>query len=123
MAISVGGISIASDQVGGDHYQLVALPPYYEVVAASDTTELVGTSGAVGNYISSITIVPETTSPGSVKIRDGSGGSDITLFTGGTLPSVASWTLDGTGACTNASNPGWYVSTGANVHVIMRGVW
>jgi hypothetical protein len=41
-----------------------------------------GASGAAGDYISHVIIIPATTSPGAVSIKDGSG-SAITIFTGG----------------------------------------
>jgi hypothetical protein len=56
--------------------------PDYETVAASATDQVMGASGAAGDYISHVIIIPATTSPGAVSIKDGSG-SAITIFTGG----------------------------------------
>ncbi len=54
----------------------------YETVAASQTGQVLGASGAAGDYLAGVLIVPATTSPGAVSIKDGSG-SAITIFTGG----------------------------------------
>jgi hypothetical protein len=56
--------------------------PDYETVAASATDQVMGASGAAGDYLSHVLIIPATTSPGAVSIKDGAG-SAITIFTGG----------------------------------------
>ncbi len=57
----------------------------YETVAASATAQALGATGATGDYLSGILVVPASTSPGSVTLYDGSSSPDvgITLFTGG----------------------------------------
>jgi hypothetical protein len=59
----------------------VALPGSWEAIAAS-ATQVMGGTGAIGDYLSHVTIIPATTSPGAVQIKDG-GGSAITIFAGG----------------------------------------
>src|SRR5215217_2406319 len=54
----------------------------YETVAASATDQALGATGATGDYLSGVLVVPATTSPGAVSIKDGAG-SAITVFTGG----------------------------------------
>jgi len=53
----------------------------YETVAASQTAQALGATGAIGDYISGILVVPASTSPGSVTLLDGS--TSITVFAGG----------------------------------------
>jgi len=91
----------------------------YETVAASQTDQVLGAAGAAGDFLVSLLVVPATTSPGSVSIKDGSG-SAITVFTGGAsstsnlVPFVVALGMEsGSGA--------WKVTTGANVSVIAIG--
>ncbi|MES5483565.1 hypothetical protein QMZ05_12475 [Bradyrhizobium sp. INPA03-11B] len=88
----------------------------YKTVAASATDTVLGTTGAAGDYLQGLLIVPATTSPGAVSIKDGSG-SSITVFTGGSssVSNLVSFfiplgLISGSGA--------WKVTTGANVSVI-----
>jgi hypothetical protein len=53
----------------------------YETVAASQTAQVLGPTGAVGDYISGVLAIPATTSPGSIALLDGA--TSITVFTGG----------------------------------------
>jgi len=83
----------------------------YETVAASQTDQTLGATGAIGDYLQGLLIIPATTSPGAVSIKDGAG-SAITLFTGGAT-SVSNLVpfLAFVGAkCTGA---GWKVTTGS----------
>lgn len=87
----------------------------YETVAASQTAQVLGATGAVGDYIGGLLVVPAATSPGNVLLLDGA--TSITLFAGGAL-SVADLkpffipvgALSVVGA--------WKVTTGASVSVI-----
>jgi hypothetical protein len=88
----------------------------YETVAASQTTQSLGATGAAGDWIDGLLVVPATTAPGNVLLRDGAG-SDITLFAGG-ASSVSNLVpffiplgmISGSGA--------WKVTTGSNVSCI-----
>lgn len=88
----------------------------YETVAASQTDQAMGATGAAGDYLAGVLIVPAGTSPGAVSIKDGSG-SAITIFTGGAssisnlVPFfVPLGVISGSGA--------WKVTTGASVSAI-----
>lgn len=88
----------------------------YETVAASATTQALGATGATGDYLKGVLIIPATTSPGAVAIKDGAGAA-ITVFTGGTdsvsnlVPFMIPLGIySGAGA--------WQVTTGANVSAI-----
>jgi hypothetical protein len=100
----------------------VAIDQYgnYKPVPASQTTFLLGAAGAQYDYLAGILIVPGTTSPGSVLIRDGAGGSDMTLFTGGatSIGDLHPFMIPLGIHALAASSPGWRVTTGANVSVI-----
>jgi hypothetical protein len=91
----------------------------YETVAASQTDQVLGTAGAIGDALDVLIIVPATTSPGAVQIQDGAG-SEITVFTGGatSVADLAPITVP-IGALSRAG--AWSVTTGANVSVIAIG--
>lgn len=89
--------------------------PSYETVAASQTDQVMGSSGAAGDILSSVLIIPATTSPGAVSIKDGAG-SAITIFTGGatSVTTLIPFAIPlGLIAGTN-----WKITTGANVSAI-----
>lgn len=94
---------------------------FYETVAASQTDQVLGGTGASGDYLDGVLIVPATTSPGAVQIQDGSG-TEITIFTGG-AGSVSNLVpfLVPVGACSRAG--AWSVTTGANVSAIGIGMF
>lgn len=56
-------------------------PGGWEYIPAS-TTQVMGGSGALGDYLSHVTITPTSTTPGAVQIQDG-GGTARTIFAGG----------------------------------------
>lgn len=87
----------------------------YETVAAS-ATQVLGATGATGDYLSGVLIVPASLSPGAVSIKDGSG-STITIFTGGSssvsnlVPFFVPLGIKSTGGA-------WSVITGTSVSAI-----
>jgi hypothetical protein len=91
----------------------------YETVAASQTDQVLGTNGAIGDCLDTLIIVPATTSPGAVSIKDGSG-SAITVFTGGAT-SVADLAPITVALNAKSAAGAWKVTTGANVSVIAVG--
>lgn len=90
----------------------------YETVAASQTDQVMGSIGGLGNILAGVLVIPATTSPGAVSIKDGSG-SAITIFTGGATsvvdlkPFIIPLGITSTTA--------WKITTGANVSVIGLG--
>lgn len=88
----------------------------YETVAASQTDQVLGATGATGDYLSGLLIVPATTSPGAVSIKDG-GGSAITVFTGG-ASSVSNLVPFFIPLGIKSGSGAWKVTTGANVSAI-----
>lgn len=90
----------------------------YETVAASQTAQVLGTSGATGDVLAGILVIPATTSPGNVLLLDNA--TSITVFTGG-ASSVGDlkpfWIPLG---IKSASGP-FKITTGANVSCIAVG--
>lgn len=92
----------------------------YETVAASQTDQVMGATGATGDYLAGLLIVPATTGAGTVSLKDG-GGSAITIFTGGgTLSDLKPFFVP-IGAISAAG--AWKVTTGANVSAIAFGAF
>lgn len=89
--------------------------PNYETVAASATGQVMGASGAAGDILSHVVIIPATTSPGAVSIQDGAG-SAITIFAGGAssvttlIPFVVPLAI--------IAGTNWKITTGASVSAI-----
>ena len=88
-------------------------------IAAVQNDQILGTTGAVGDYLASLLVTPETTSPGEVAIRDGAGAKYI-LFAGGasSVSSLAPFAIP-IGEFSQAG--AWQVTTGASVHVRATG--
>jgi hypothetical protein len=91
--------------------------PDYETVAASATDQVMGATGAAGDYLSHVLITPATTSPGNVIIKDGS--TTIFTFTGGasSVTTLIPFAVPlGLTAVTS-----WKITTGTNVSAIAVG--
>lgn len=91
----------------------------YETVAASQTDQVIGGTGAIGDYLEGLLVVPAGLSPGAVSIKDG-GGSAITVFAGGatSLSNLAPIFLQlGIRSAAGA----WKVTTGASISAIAIG--
>lgn len=96
----------------------------YEIVEAS-TEQALGTTGRSGDYLDFITVIPLTTSPGSVTVTDRDENSPPTqesavVFAGGasSVSNLAPFCIP-IGA--NSRNGAWYITTGANVRVWAKG--
>ena len=100
-------VSIASEQTEGSEY---------ETVAASQTDVVIGPTGATGDFLSAVLVIPATTAPGVVTIKDNT--TAVISWPGGTLPSVIPFTIP-VGA--NSVNGAWKITTGANVSVFASG--
>jgi hypothetical protein len=91
----------------------------YETVAASATDQALGATGASGDFLSGLLVIPATTSPGIVQIQDG-GDAAITLFLGG-ADSVSNLVPFPIPLGVTSRTGAWSVTTGANVSVIAIG--
>lgn len=88
---------------------------HYRTVAASQTDSVLG--GAIGDLLQEILVIPATTSPGIVQIKDGSG-SAITVFTGGTVSDLKPFPIPLDAISTNGA---WKITTGLNVSLLIKG--
>lgn len=95
---------------------LKTLMSEYEAVAASATTQALGVTGATGDYLAGVLIIPATTSPGAVAIKDGAG-TAITIFTGG-ASSVSNLVPFFVPLGIKSTAGAWQVTTGTNVSAI-----
>ena len=114
-----GGTKPVQASADGELLALSAGLPY-TTCAASSTTAL-GSAGAIGDTLTALLIVPGTTSPGAVQIKDGSG-SAITVFEGGSssVADLAPFTLE---LNLVSAVGGWSVITNANVTALASGTF
>ena len=91
----------------------------YETVAASQTAQVLGTTGAVGDIISHLIVTPASLDAGAVQIKDGSD-TAITVFAGGT-GSVTSLVPFPIPVMAVSKKGAWQITTGANVSVLAVG--
>lgn len=89
---------------------------HYETVAASATNQALGATGATGDFLAGVLVIPATTSPGNVQIKDGAG-SAITIFTGG-ASSVSNLVPFYINLGVYSTAGAWQVTTGSNVSAI-----
>jgi hypothetical protein len=90
----------------------------YETVAASQTAQILGATGAAGDFLSGLLVTPATTSPGNVIILDNA--ISITVFTGG-ASSVSNLVPFFIPVGANSVSGAWKATTGANVSVVAIG--
>lgn len=119
---SQGRLLAAVQGVSGGTPVSVSGGPDYETVAASQSAQILGATGAVGDRLDGLLIVPATLSPGAVSVTDGNG-SAIPVFTGGTnsVSNLVPFFVPISAKCVAASTPGWKVTTGTNVSVFATG--
>lgn len=92
----------------------------YETVAASATDQVLGSTGAIGDVLMGLLIVPATTGAGTVSIKDG-GGSSINVFVSGTLADLTPINVSFAPNGIKCTGVGWKVTTGTNVSAIGYG--
>lgn len=98
---------------------LTAIMSEYETVAASQTDQVIGPTGATGDYLAGVLIVPATTSPGAVSIKDGAG-SAIPIFTGGPT-SVSNLVPFYVQLGIKSTAGAWKLTTGTSVSALVSG--
>lgn len=96
----------------------VVNPSNYETVAASQTAQVMGSTGATGDFFQGILVIPATTSPGNVIILDNA--TSITVFTGGAT-SVSNLVPFFIPLGMTSVSGAWKVTTGSNVSCISVG--
>lgn len=90
----------------------------YEHVAASQTDQMMGATGAAGDFLAGVLIIPATTSPGQVSIEDGS--TNMVIFTGGS-DSVNNLAPIFVPLGIASVSGGWEITTGSNVSCLAVG--
>ena len=107
-------VSIASEQVEVGKYE--AVPS-----TVSTTTTLGPTTGAIGDFLSSLLVTPLTVNPGSISIKDGSDAA-ILVFQGGTA-SVSNLVPFSINLGVTSRTGAWQVVTGSggNVQALASG--
>ena len=86
----------------------------YETVAASQTAQVLGGAGAVGDYLHRIVVTVTTTGSSTLSVIDGS----TTVLTMAANTPVGVYSLEINAA--SATGP-WKITTGANVSAIAVG--
>lgn len=89
----------------------------WETVAASQTDQVLGSTGKIGDYIEGLIVVVATAATAQVQIKDGSG-SAITVFPNSPGGGVGTYNV-ALGMKSLAG--GWKVTTGAGASVIAVG--
>lgn len=90
----------------------------YETVAASQTAQSLGATGATGDYLSHCVVTPGTTSPGVVTILDNA--TAIVSFAGG-ASSTSNLVPFAVPIGAVSVSGAWKITTGANVTVVCVG--
>ena len=114
LPVSIAELEIKNDS--GNPLPVSVIGTEYETVAANAADQALGAAGAAGDLLVGVLIIPGSTSPGAVSIKDGAGAA-ITVFTGGAtsvsnlVPFMVPLGIKSTGGA-------WKVSTGANVSAI-----
>jgi len=102
-----------------DPRRLTHLPgSEYEKVAASQTDQALGATGASGDLINGILVIPATTAPGAITLKDGA--TSILVFTGGTA-SVSNLVPFLIPLGIRSVSGAWSLTTGANVSCVAIG--
>lgn len=91
----------------------------YETVAASQTDQVLGNTGAAGDYLGKLIIVVTTAATAQVQIKDGSG-SAITVFPNSPGSGIGTYVLSVGLLSTSGA---WKVTTGAGSSVIACGLF
>lgn len=100
------------------NYEVVGLVGNgYETVAANQTDQVLGATGAAGDYLESLVCVVATAATSQVQIKDGAG-SAITVLPNNVGAGVGTVVIR---LGVLSSNGAWKVSTGAGVSVVAVG--
>lgn len=88
----------------------------YETVAASQTDQALGATGATGDYLHRLLISVTTASTASVTLKDGS----TTIFTTPAATPIGVYSIEVNAVSRNGA---WNVTTGSNVTAVGVGVF
>ncbi len=91
----------------------------YEIVIAGQTTQTIGDVGSKGNVLERVIIIPTSTSPGIVAIKDGAN-TAIQIFDGG-ANSVLDLKPIVVPLGIKSISGAWQITTGLNVRALAVG--
>lgn len=117
--VPAGPVSSVQFPAGGTPFATFSSGRNYETVAASQTAQVMGGTGATGDVLDGLLVTPASTSPGVVTILDNA--TSINVFAGGassTSNLVPFWIALNSIASVSGA---WKVTTGANVSVVAVG--
>lgn len=83
----------------------------YETVAASQTAQVLGAAGAVGDYLSHVNVQPTSTTVGVVKVLDNA--VEVHAYPGGTVGADLKPFIIPIGA--HSVSGAWKITTGAGI--------
>ena len=89
----------------------------YETVAAGQSDQVMGPTGAAGDWLAGVLIVPATTAAGAVSIKDG-GGSAISIWAGGGTTPLITLQPFFVPLGIRSEAGAWKITTGSNVSAI-----
>jgi hypothetical protein len=92
----------------------------YETVAASQTAQILGPVGRVGDVLERLIITVATAATAAVSILDGDG-SAIPILPNSPGGGIGVYVVEIRARCVNAVTPGWKVTTGAGATVLAVG--
>lgn len=92
----------------------------YETVAASQTDQILGPVGRLGDILQRLIITVGTAATSAVGIKDGDG-ADIPILPAAVGAGVGVYVVEVGAVCKNATTPGWKVTTGAGATVLAVG--
>lgn len=118
VAISPNSVNSNGRKTPANSAPVVLNSQTYATVAASQTAQGLGATGAVGDYLDGILVIPATTSPGNVIVLDNA--TSVTVFTGGAT-SVGSLVPFFIPVGAVSASGQWKVTTGANVSCVATG--
>ena len=93
----------------------------YEAFAASTAETAIGAAGAAGDLLVGILIVPSSTSPGPVSIKDGTGAAAIPVFAGGAASVSTLHPFFVPLGIRASAAQGWRITTGAGLTAVAVG--
>lgn len=115
VAISPNSVNANGRTVPGSSAPVVLASQTYKTVAASATATVMGATGAAGDFLDGILVIPATTSPGNVLLLDNA--TSITVFAGGAT-SVSNLIPFFIPIGALSASGAWKITTGTNVSVI-----
>lgn len=92
----------------------------YEIVGASATDQILGTTGTKGDLLERLIITVNTALTAAVSIKDGNGAS-IPIMPNSPGGGIGVYEVNIGARAINATTPGWKVTTGAGSTVLAVG--